>query len=275
MRRAKLSIYLLFSSLFLIVWSCSGEPKIDTSTEENMKSSIERVRQSLPEEQRSQFDEAIQILAFSEIEFKDILSKGVTGVGTMEAKMKEAINGKTGREVITAAEEVKRKRKEKEKVQALQEIKELEEKKASMEKDKKELAKFEVLRSRFYKLKGEFRFPGGEPIIELTVKNGTQHAVSRAYFIGTLASPDRSVPWLKESFNYSISGGLEPGEQATWKLAPNIFSEWGKVNAPKDAVLTVEVERLDGADGQALYSLRKFTEDDEMRLNKLKKQFSE
>ena len=25
-------------------------------------------------------------------------------------------------------------------------------------------------------------------------------------------SPGRSVPWLKEDFNYTIPGGLEPGE---------------------------------------------------------------
>ena len=121
----------------------------------------------------------------------------------------------------------------------------------------------------------EFQLPEGEPIIELTVKNGTEHAVSRAYFAGTLSSPNRSTPWLKEGFNYSIPGGLEPGEKATWKLAPDVSSKWGTVDVPKDAVFTVEVIRLDGADGRALRALRRFTEEDEIRLNKLKEQFGE
>jgi hypothetical protein len=52
-----------------------------------------------------------------------------------------------------------------------------------------------------------------------------------------------------------------------------MFSEWGTVKAPKDAVLTVEVERLDGVDGVALFSIMKFTKDDKKRLAKLKEQY--
>ena len=96
----------------------------------------------------------------------------------------------------------------------------------------------------------EKEYMGNQPIIELTVENRTGQAISRAYFEGTLASPNRSVPWHKDTFNYSISGGLEPGEKAAWSLAPNMFSGWGKIEAPADAVFTVTVERLDGADGE-------------------------
>jgi hypothetical protein len=52
-----------------------------------------------------------------------------------------------------------------------------------------------------------------------------------------------------------------------------MLSEWGTVKAPKDAVLTVEVERLDGPDGEALFSTMKFTEDKKKRLAELKKQY--
>ena len=114
---------------------------------------------------------------------------------------------------------------------------------------------------------------GKQPIIELTVKNGTEQAVSRAYFEGTIASPDRSVPWHKDTFNYSISGGLEPGEEATWNLAPNMFSDWGKVDAPAEAIFTVTVEQLDGADGEPIYSTRELSERDLERLNELKKKY--
>ena len=114
---------------------------------------------------------------------------------------------------------------------------------------------------------------GKQPIIELTVKNGTSEAVSRAYFEGTLASPKRSVPWHKDTFNYGISGGLEPGEEASWSLAPNMFSDWGKIDAPKDAVFTVTVEQLDGPDGEPIYSTRAFSEHDQERLDELKKEY--
>ena len=62
---------------------------------------------------------------------------------------------------------------------------------------------------------------GKEPMIELTVKNGTSETVSCAYFEGAIASPGRSVPWYKDTSNYEIQGGIEPGETATWELAPN------------------------------------------------------
>ena len=95
-----------------------------------------------------------------------------------------------------------------------------------------------------------------EPRIDITVKNGTESPVSRAYFHGVVKSPERSIPWIEEDFNYRIPGGLEPGEQARWKLTPNMFSDWGTVDVPKEAVMTVTVERLDGADGEELLSTR-------------------
>lgn len=114
-----------------------------------------------------------------------------------------------------------------------------------------------------------------EPIIELTVYNGTNQAISRAYFTGTLSSPNRSVPWLKDDFNYPIPGGLEPGEEVTWSLAPNMFSDWGTVNAAKDAILLVEVRRLDDAMGEQLYSLNVFGDQEAERLNELLNSYPE
>ena len=262
---------LLIAILSLSILLGCSSPKIDTSSDETMKASIEKVRQSLPKEKKEQFDEALKILAFNQIDFKNILS-AAAGFGTTEAKIKEVLNGKTGNEVIAEAEKIKKERKEKERIQALEEIKELKDKKVKANQARTELSNFKVLRSRFYKRSHEYSFMP-EPIIELTVKNGTRHAVSRAYFIGTIASPNRSVPWLKDSFNYEISGGLEPGEEATWHLAPNSFSEWGKVDVPKDAIFTVQVEQIDGSDGKALYSTKIFSEEDEKRLKTLKESY--
>ena len=128
-------------------------------------------------------------------------------------------------------------------------------------------------KSRFYQ-KAQAYGLGNQPIIEITVNNGTGSAVARAYFKGTIASPGRSVPWLVESFNYSISGGLEPGETQSWSLAPNQFSDWGKVEAPKDAIFTVTVERLDGADGKPLFDAGAFTERDAIRLTTLQEKYA-
>ena len=83
------------------------------------------------------------------------------------------------------------------------------------------------------------------------------------------------MPWVDADFNYSIHGGLEPGESVTWKLAPNQFGEWGK--APKDRddmVLTVTVDRIDDASGKAIFDAE-FSKDDEDRLESLKQRLAE
>lgn len=259
-----------FAITLTMLAGCS-DPKIDASSDESMKASVEKVRKSLPESKQKEFDEAMQVLAFSQIDMKEIFTQGATGVGNVEGKVRQSLDGKTGEQVIAEAGRLRAERKERERQQALEEIHELESKRVKSENAREELKKFQVTRSRFYLR--EQKFMGKQPIIELTVKNGTGQAVSRAYFEGTIASPDRSVPWHKGTFNYGISGGLEPGEEATWNLAPNMFSDWGKVDAPADAIFTVTVEQIDGPDGEPIYSTREFNERDRERLNELKKKY--
>ena len=248
------------------------EPTIDTSTDESRRQSSQKVRESLPEAERAEFDEAIQLLAFSKINLKDIFTEGAAGAGNLENKMKESLNGKTASEIIAEAERIKIEREARQRQQALDEIKELELMKSNAESSKEKLKNFIVIRSRFFQEEQQYR--GKQPIIAITVKNGTNEAVSRAYFEGVLASPRRSVPWHKDTFNYSISGGLEPGEEQSWRLAPNMFSDWGQIEVPSDAVFTVTVERIDGADGSALYSTTEFTERDRKRLEELKEKYN-
>ena len=258
--------------LMFLISGCS-DPKIDASSDESMKESIQQIRKSLSDDKKEKFDDALKILAFSQINLKSIFAEGAAGVGTTELKMKEALNGKTGDEIISEAQRIKEQRKEKEKIQAINEIKELTEKKEKSQKARNALKSFKIERSRFYKKEQTYGEP--KPIIELTVTNWTSHPISRAYFKGTLASPNRSVPWLVETFNYQISGGLEPGEEANWSLAPNMFSDWGTVDAPADAILTVEVEKLDGVDGKPIFSSRDFSKRDAERLDKLKKEYNQ
>ena len=148
-------------------------------------------------------------------------------------------------------------------------IRGLEEKKLRAEKAKEKLAKFKVSESVFFRK--ESGYGGRKPRIRLTVENNTSHPVSRVYFEGTLQSPGRSVAWLKESFNYIIPGGLEPGETATWELAPNEFGAWGQVKPAADAALSVKVVDVDSADGESLISdEEKFSDDELNRLIELK-----
>lgn len=270
----KINIMAIAALLVLALSGCDKilpEPTIDTSTDALMKTTSQEVRSSLPEADRSKFDEALKLLAFSQIDMKDIFAAGAADTGSVESKMKESLHGKTAQQVIAEAEDIKLEREKRQREQAIKEIAELEKKREAALKAKEELKKFQVLRSRFTQEEQKYR--GKQPVIEITVKNGTSSPVSRAYFEGTIASPDRSVPWHVDTFNYSISGGLESGEEQTWTLAPNMFSDWGKVDAPAGAVFTVIVQRIDGADGESLYSVTDFTERDEKRLSELKSKY--
>ena len=112
------------------------EPTIDTSTDESIRQSSQKVRESLPEAERAEFDEAIQLLAFSKINLKDIFTEGAAGAGNLENKMKESLNGKTASEIIAEAERIKIEREARQRQQALDEIKELELMKSNAESSK-------------------------------------------------------------------------------------------------------------------------------------------
>src|SRR5690554_4721346 len=111
-----------------------------------------------------------------------------------------------------------------------------------------------------------------KPIIELSVVNGTDKAVSRVFFEGVVASPGRSVPWVEDTFNYSIPGGIEPGESADWALAPNMFSAWA-TEVPADAILTLKAYKLEGP-GYELPE-KSFSDNDKERLDTLKSRYPE
>lgn len=254
----------LFLALSVLLFS-SCVKKIDGSSEETLKASVEEIKKSLDDEEKQKFEEAIKLVMFHGLDFGSLM-KG--NADETISDMQSKLHGKTADEIIAEGEKIQIEIERKKKEQAKIEIKELYEKKEKAKEDKIMLAKFEVKRSRFYKRKQAY-YLQVEPVIELTILNGTNQAVSKAYFTGTLASPNRSIPWLKDDFNYKISGGLEAGEEATWYLAPNMFSDWGKVKAPKDAVFTVEVKQLDGADGEEIYSLNNFGDEEQKRLEEL------
>ena len=249
-----------FFLLSVVLLASCSPPRIDTSTDETSQASIARVRESLPETERARFDTALQVLAFSEINLRSFVSDAVVpGVSGTVSRMKELLNGKTGAEVIAAADSIASARIEKE-------IRELDDRRVAAEAAKRDLAKFAVLQARL-RTQGTYM---PMKVVEMTVRNGTNQPISHARFVGTLTSPGRSVPWAKDDFGYPIPGGLEPGERATWRVYLSSLSDLALVKAPSDAVLSVEVVRLDGPKGETLYSTTDFTEEDAARLAALR-----
>lgn len=257
--------------VFSIFMTGCGQKTVDASTDESLKTSVEAMKKNLTTEQKTQFEDAVAVLAFSGV--GNIFEAAANPEG-MERRMKDSLNGKTIDEIINEANLIVAERQKKEKEQAIIEVEEiksnivdLEQKRSDAENASESLTNFKVDRSRFYYQESSYT---NKPVIELTVTNNTENAVSRAYFEGVLSSPGRSVPWVQETFNYQIAGGLEPAETATWKLSPNMFGEWR--NAPKDRkdmVLTVTVTRIDGADEKPIYD-SEFSENNDKELKTLK-----
>lgn len=197
---------------------------------------------------------------------KDV--KSCADIAKLDPKsLVKKLDGMTAQEILAEHDRIMGGRRREQLKQMGQEVAELETKREQSAEAKAQLAKFEVVRSRFYKRPQRYGRP--TPVVELTVNNGTESAVSRAYFSGVVGSPGHAGPWIKEDFNYKVAGGAEPGEQAEWSLAPNTFSTWGTVDVPKDAALTATVERLDGADGKALFEIA-FGEEEAQRLDELR-----
>lgn len=90
-----------------------------------MNASIVRVRGSLPESKRAEFDLAVQTLVFNQMNSASLLRDGTTATSSMLDNVKSSLNGRTGNQVIAEARRIVSERKAKEREQALIEIKEL------------------------------------------------------------------------------------------------------------------------------------------------------
>ena len=245
---------LLLLPITLLLAGC-GKPKVDTSTDQRMRESLEKVRASLPEARRSEFDESLKTLALAKVDgLGDLFALAQTGA--LEQQAKAQLAGKTALEIIAEAHRVEaeklerqkkaeEQRKQQEREARLAELTTL---RAKLDAESPELlSKFVVERARFGKTTAGFM---RENSIELAVRNGTGKAVSRAYFQAVLLTPGREIPWVDSSFNYSIAGGLEAGEAAVWKLTPNMFGDWAKAPERNDTIFIVQPVRLDGANGK-------------------------
>lgn len=253
-------LFIIALPFFII--SCAD--KIDGTSDESYKASIESIKGKLNDSDRAKFEDALKKIAFEDINGLADLSK----IDNLIEDVKEKLNGMTYEDVINEGDRIQKIIDDRNKEQAKLEIQELYIKMNSSKKDSIELSKFKVEKSRFYKRKSGVYVISYDPIIDLSVHNGTDNAISRAYFRGVIKSQERTIPWLIEEFNYSIPGGLEPNEKANWNLAPSSYGKWGTVQVPTDAIFTAIVTRLDGSDGEKLFSIE-FDEDDKERLNQL------
>ena len=128
-------IYRLAALCVAVALAGCGEPKLDGSSDEAMKASIQKITEQLSPEKRTKFQEALTLVVFQGLDFKAVMKGDVTAEDIAGNAM-ASLSGKTADELITQAEAIKAAREAREKEQALAEIRELEAKRSSAEQAK-------------------------------------------------------------------------------------------------------------------------------------------
>jgi hypothetical protein len=235
----------------LLLTSCAK--RIDGSSEEKIKTSIGKVKNSLNDDKKQKFEEAIRVIKLQGLDFSSRIDGKTADEIIAEGEIFKIIQSKR-EQANSIKNKIQSNRNKKE--LAKEEIEELYEKQNEADHDRLKLAKFKIKSVEFF-----------EPTIQLTAYNGTDQTITRAYFKGILSSADSAIPLFWGNFNIEIPDSIRPGKELTWRVHPGY--EWNDLEAPADAVLKVEVKRLDGIKGEELYSVNNFTEDDQARLTEL------
>lgn len=95
--------------VFLVVFGfgCS-QPRIDATNDQTLEESVERVRESLPESQREEFDVAIAVVSMSQLVNIGGIIAGTVDEEELEKNMRKALHGKTGKEILARSAQIKK-----------------------------------------------------------------------------------------------------------------------------------------------------------------------
>lgn len=88
-----------------------GSPRIDTSSDEKMKASIEEIKKSLSDEKRKEFEEAYKTIVFGNIDInlESILTMGLDNYKKIANEAIPKLSNKTAEDIILEAKKIKEK----------------------------------------------------------------------------------------------------------------------------------------------------------------------
>jgi hypothetical protein len=205
------SIFLSILAILIIGILHITKPRIDTSSDERMRESTERLRDSLNDDQKAKFEQAVRYIAFDGLTFNDIMSADET-----IKKIKEKFKNKSYDDIIFDARKIVKR-----------EIKNLNNEKSYSASARKSLEDIVVERTTITTDNSGF-LP--KRILYMMVKNNTGRNLSTIAFNIKTFAPGREVPYLNDDFKYEIPGGIQAGETLEWQLEPNTFlnDEWNR-----------------------------------------------
>lgn len=255
--------YIIIILVLLLLFGC-GETRVDTTSYESLVKSLGKIRATLPENKKKEFDEYSMIMAFYEVDPKML---GATGKPDEinNGKINKALNGKTGEEILKEGPKYKTNFELINKEKLIQEHNKIMTKKNDAIMSKKQIQSFKVVKSKLLKEKVE----GSEtqkPVLELNVKNETDQTVFKAFFDWELTNTNNKEQKGEQDVVYEIPAGLNPNSSASFKIYPKITD----IEISSEFNLKVLVKRLEDKNGNALFIGNSLTKEEEERLNELK-----
>ncbi len=100
--KSLIRIFSLCTLLFVVGCSNSGGPTIDTSTEESTQRSVEQILESLPQDKKNEFEQALAAILFSHIG-SALSNPTPENNEKIEAELRKQLHGKNADEIIATA----------------------------------------------------------------------------------------------------------------------------------------------------------------------------
>lgn len=210
------------------------KPRIDISSDEKMEESVQKLRDSLNDEQLEKFEQAVSYIAFDGLTFNDFMSTDQT-----IKKIKKKFKNKSYDDVIYDAKQIVKRR-----------ISELNKEKSSLNSARKSLESIVVERTTITTDNSGLL---SRRILYMMVRNNTGANLSSISFNIKTFAPGREIPYLNDDFKYEIPGGIQGKETLEWQLEPNTLlnDEWNR-DIP-NGIIQIKATACTDANGNVLY----------------------
>ncbi len=249
--------------------------KVDGSSEAAFKSSVQKIRDSASGEDVQLLEESIRVLAVPDMQIG--FEGGILGaMEKMRAKNLESIaeivlpqvNGKSGREIVSAAQ--KRMRDQARKQLAVQDAELDKLRKARAEKDsaREFLARIEILDPRLAVVGVS---PMRSAILDFKVRNGSEEALASLFLRASVTGANNEV-LLTDEFTYRASPPIAADQVREVRLPSSSPSKWNTPQLAGQATLSLKLQVENAATSAGTKLATSFTQMDEARLALLEKQ---
>ena len=242
-------------ALSLALAACSGglDQKLDGSSVAAFRTSLNKVRNSVSDEDRKQLDDSLRVLAVSDVSigFEGGILPAVdklrsTPLTELAEPLMPEVNGRTGREVVAAA-------KVRMKEQAERQL-------AS--------AKVEILDPRIAILGSDAQRMA---VLDFKVMNGSEEVLASLFLRASVTGADGKV-LMTDEFTYKASPPLAAGQVREVRLPSSSPNKWNSPELAKQAQLGLQLQVENAATAAGSKLAASFTQKDADRLALLEKQ---